>query len=87
MIKDIKFKSLAYLTIGWMLLGDPIAHLLPLVVYNIFQILFGILFTIGFIILSYIEKKRNEKHYLKNILCIIIIFAYTIITLVYCRYI
>jgi len=84
MTNRIEFKSFAF---GWMLLGDPIAHLLPLIVYKVFQILFGILFIIGFILLYFTEKKNNVIYYRRNIFYVLIIFIYTIITLIYCKYI
>jgi len=78
MTNRIELKSFA---LGWMLLGDPIAHLLPILVYKVFQILFGILFIIGFIFLYFTEKENNEIHYRRNIFYVLIVFIYTILTL------
>lgn len=73
--------------VGWIIIGDAIAHLLPLIIYEVFQLLLGTLLIIGFVFLYFIEKKKKEEHSWENIVCSTIIFFYLIITLAYCKYV
>jgi|WetSurMetagenome_2_1015567.scaffolds.fasta_scaffold35483_1 hypothetical protein len=75
------------IVIGWVIIGDAIRHLSSLIVYKVFQILFGLILIIGFAILYFIDGKNNEKYYRENIVYLILIFFLIIISLAYCKYI